>query len=112
MEYNFTGWWCCLNPRESGMLSDIVHSSILVPLYMLEIEYQLLWSLRGYGLDNLIVQNFEATYYITHSTIEIPEVGEVEVVLLGTDFWLNFKAFSLTDAFVCSMPCDMLRFPL
>jgi len=103
-------WWPCLNPRESGVLSDLVHSSILVPLYITKIEFQLLWAARGYDLANPIVMGFVATYYLTYETIEIPGIGEVEVVMFGISFWTEFKAFSLTPEFSDPPVCKILVF--
>lgn len=110
MDFAFEIWWGCLNPRESRVLNELVRSSILVPLYVTKIEFQLLWAVRGIDLDNPFVAAFMASYYLSYATIPIPPLDEVEVVLMDSAFWLYFKAFSLTSEYASPPVCKILVF--
>lgn len=92
------------------MLKRIDAAYILVPTFITEIEYQFLWSLEGYGLDNKIVEFFTAHYGLTRTVIPIPPLDEVPVYIFDVTLWAFIKVAIDNGEFECAVPCKLLTF--
>ncbi len=92
------------------MIVQLSNYSILVPTFITEIEYKLLWAIRGYSLDNKIVQHFTALYGLTRTEIPIPPLDEVPVYLFEAFLWAYIKVAVDDGVFDCASPCKLLTF--
>jgi len=104
-------WACCLNPRERGMIEELCNSFVLVPTFITELEYSVLWGLRGYSLSNPIVIAFNTLYGLTYTEIPIPPLDEVPVYVFDLTTWAFLKVAVEDGVFDCPSPCINLTFP-
>lgn len=94
------------------MIIDLDAAYVLVPTFITELEYSLLWSLRGYSLDNKIVEYFTTHYGLTRQVIPIPPLDEVPVYTFDVVLWANIKVWIDTHSVACPARCELLEFPL
>jgi len=105
-------WWCCLNPRERNSLILLNGAWFTNPTYVGRATYDAMMTVTGENSCILMHDVFRQTYGLHYELIPCGEDCFIDAVIFDGDFWPLLYAFSLTDEFICSIPCKLLTFPL
>lgn len=106
---DFEKWWCCLNEIESNMIEFCLPHFLFMGSYITRSAFDLAWLvIEGHPGDGRY-DAFVAMYGLTLTTIEI-DGEEVEVYTPDLDWWALMYAFSLTEPFICTQRCFILRY--
>lgn len=103
-------FWCCLNPRESGILTSCLLSWLLPPGYVEQTTFFSWWAAWSVSPTSELVSSFVQTYSLTPGIVTIPEIGDVPVYYFSDSVMGTLYAFSLTDGYICPEPCKILTF--
>jgi hypothetical protein len=96
-------------PNEQAGFASGAASVGLGQTYVYKATFDALW-LFGSGGSLLIRREiFIRSYNMEAGVISCGEDCEIEVYFLDLTFWAEVYTFSLTDAFICSEPCEILR---
>lgn len=109
MTINIEKWWCCLPTKEQTAFALGASSIGTGQTFVYKATFDALW-LFGTGGSLLIRSEIFINYYhMTPGVISCGEDCEIEVYFLDMAYWSEVYAFSLTDAYICSEPCAILR---
>jgi hypothetical protein len=108
----FKTWWCCLNPRERTAIQLLIVLWIGNNEYCLQTQYTVVAFISGLASSILMDDFFKAHYGLTDGFIPNGDDPPIAVVFFDTTLWPLLYAFSLTDDFICDVPCKLLTFPL
>lgn len=103
-------WWCCLNPRESTALSMLVVSYFANNEYIAQSAYTVISFVSGLAPLTIVNGFFIVHYGLTEGVILDDEGLPVPVFFFDAEFWALFYAFSLSEAFACTDPCEAFDF--
>ena len=107
----FSAWWCCLNPRERQTLAVLASAWFANPTYIHYDVYVALTTLTGLNSSINMLEYFELHYGLEHVLIPCGEDCVIDAEVFIGDFWSFLYEFSLTDEFICAVPCSYLTFP-
>jgi len=108
-QIEFPGYWCCLNERESYILSFCLVPIVLGTGYVEKTTFDAAWLLFGISPGTPMQNAFVDMYALTLT--EVPSGDSFILAYVGDlSWWGIFYAFSLTDDFICVDRCFQLRY--
>jgi len=108
---NIEIWWCCLNNRERSAIQLLLPYFAFAGSYIDRAVFDAYWFALGYAPNNAMVVWFIAIYGLIPGTVPISEEEVKDVLFFDIGYWSQVYAFSLTDPFICTEPCEILTYP-
>jgi len=108
----FSAWWCCLHPRERTTLVALNTLWFTNPTYVERTTFDILVGLTGESSSINMLEYFMLHYGLEYQDIPCGEDCVIHAVVFTGGFWFQLYTFSLTDEYICSVPCKILTFPL
>jgi len=105
-------WWCCQNPRERNMTVFLIGAYVANDEYVTLAQYTVFSFLTGMAALSLLSASYVERYGLEYGSIIDGEGNPTAVYFFDAEQWAEFYVFSLTDAFICTSPCQLLTFPL
>lgn len=106
----FDKWWCCLNPRERNALTALLPYFAFAGSYVRQDVFYTYWLALGFAPDNAMVVWFISIYALIAGTVDDGSGGTIDVFFFDLVWWSQMYTFSLTDGFICAMPCRILTY--